>query len=303
MLKSIEKHDKNSFKYVLSLDHKTENFLDHTDVSGLKIIKINELEESFPNLQIAKKNRSKVEYYWTLTPLVLYYIIFKKHFCSSLTYLDADQLFFSSPDIVFNEFKNADIVIMPHRFPKQLKYLENHGIYNVSWLTFNNSDNSKRCLKWWSEACIEWCYGRVEGNKYGDQKYLDQFPKLFKNVHIIKNEACGLAPWNISEYDYRENLILFHYQSLRRVTDWLYTISLPSTNKSALNKIKPYLKKVIEALNSNSQEISISDSDKSILMGEDSTVIIKFSNLIIFLKRRWLVKIFFGIIKKIRIFI
>ena len=77
----------------------------------------------------------------------------------------------------------------------------------------------------------------LKGNKYGDQKYLDQFPKLFKNVHIIKNEACGLAPWNISEYDYREDLILFHYQSLRCVTDWLYTISLPSTNKSALNRL------------------------------------------------------------------
>ena len=56
-----------------------------------------------PNLLHAKGNRSKTEYFWTLTPCILFYLLFIKKHCSCLTYLDADQIFYSSPTPIFNE--------------------------------------------------------------------------------------------------------------------------------------------------------------------------------------------------------
>ena len=43
---------------------------------------------------------------------------------------------------------------MPHRFPKHLEKLKDHGQFNVSWLTFNSSKNSSLCLNWWMKSCL-----------------------------------------------------------------------------------------------------------------------------------------------------
>ncbi len=45
---------------------------------NVTILTLEELERSFPELYYAKKNRSLVEYYFTLTPFILRYIFKKK---------------------------------------------------------------------------------------------------------------------------------------------------------------------------------------------------------------------------------
>ena len=34
-----------------------------------------------------------------------------------------------------------------------------------------------------------------------NQKYLDEWPTKFKNIHIMQNLGGGLGPWNIENYD------------------------------------------------------------------------------------------------------
>ena len=138
---------------------------------------------------------------------------------------------------------------MPHRFPKHLEKLNEHGQFNVSWLTFNRSKNSSLCLNWWMKSCLNWCYSRVEGDRYGDQKYLDQFQVRFNNVHIIENESCGIAPWNYEDYTFNHQIILFHYQSLRCLNRFTYKMCFPSLNHPSLRKLKPYIFKTIKNLN------------------------------------------------------
>jgi hypothetical protein len=66
----------------------------------------------------------------------------------------------------------------------------------------------------------------MEDDKYGDQKYLDYFPTLFKKVHIIKHRGAGVAPWNTQLYTFSEfgkleykkqliDIIFFHYHGTR----------------------------------------------------------------------------------------
>ena len=42
-----------------------------------------------------------------------------------------------------------------------------------------------KCLKKWTNQCLEWCYYKLEDGKMGDQKFLDEWPKLYKSCHII----------------------------------------------------------------------------------------------------------------------
>jgi hypothetical protein len=293
-LDSLFEHDPDSSIFVLCLDSETKKYLERHKYLTVNIVALECLEDVMPNLLNAKANRTTIEYFWTLTPCILYYILFIKKNCSCLTYLDADQIFYSSPAPIFNERNEADITIMPHRFPSEIKYLENHGKFNVSWLTFNNSENSMNCLKWWMNSCINWCYSKVEGEKYGDQKYLNQFKEKFKKVHVIENKSCGVAPWNFSEFDYSKKIILLHYQSLRRLSKSTFLISIPIMYKVNLRFIRPYFSILLRKLKHNSQELSFLESDKSHTQNSDSLIIFQIFNRPFFIKNHFLVQVIFA---------
>jgi hypothetical protein len=291
LLDSISKYDPDFQVFVLSLDEKTSSYLRKEISNNCHVIELRELENSVPDLLIAKANRNKTEYYWTLTPCILHYIIFVLKLSKSLTYLDADQIFFSNPYEIFNEIKNSDITIMPHRFPKHLEKLKDHGQFNVSWLSFNSSKNSSLCLNWWMKSCLNWCYARVDEDKYGDQKYLDQFPVRFNNVHIIENKSCGIAPWNYENYMFNHKIILFHYQSLRCLNRFTYKMCFPSFNHRSLRKLKPYICKTIKNLNRYNFYFSKELSDKSKNITTDTILIISLFNNIFFIRKMIFVKL------------
>ena len=298
LLDSISQYDIDHQLFVLSLDDETSSSLKKRNAKNCHIIELQELEQVIPALLTAKENRSKIEYYWTLTPCILHYIIFIQKLTSSLTYLDADQIFFSSPEDIFHEIKNADIAIMPHRFPNHLKELKVCGTYNVSWLSFNSSENSKSCLNWWMKSCLNWCYARVEEEKYGDQKYLDQFPARFKNVHIIENKSCGIAPWNYEDYTFSDQIVLFHYQSLRCLNRFTYKMCFPSVNHRSLRKLKPYICKTIKNLNRYNFCFSKELSDKSNNITADTILIISLFKYIFFIRKMTFIKLVLFFTKK-----
>jgi hypothetical protein len=62
---------------------------------------------------------------------------------------------------------------------------------------------------------IEWCYARFEDGKFGDQKYLDDWPERFPDfVHVLEDAAATQAPWNAGRFD-PNDAVLFHFHELR----------------------------------------------------------------------------------------
>ena len=200
LISSMNRHEKNYTLFVVCLDELTRVILGKLELTNVVLLSLHEIEERDVPLSVARRNRSLVEYYWTLTPSIILYLL-RTYRLDQLTYLDSDMLFFSSPDPIFHEFGDNSILIHAHRFSEKKKPLEVYGIYNVGLMSFKNDENGIECLKWWRDRCNEWCYARVEDGKYGDQLYLNHFLTLFKKVHVLEHPGAGIAPWNHEQYN------------------------------------------------------------------------------------------------------
>lgn len=72
----------------------------------------------------------------------------------------------------------------------------------------------------------------IEPGRFADQKYLDDWPQIFRRERILKHQGAGLAPWNMANYFFsREQnqvrvdsqlLIFFHFHGLKEIRTWLY---------------------------------------------------------------------------------
>lgn len=185
--------------YVLALDEKTAELLEQLSWPNLNIIPLAALEAWAPDLLKAKKNRRLIEYYFTLTPQLPLVLFDKNPEIDLITYLDADLYFYQSPEPLFEELGKHSILITPHRYPPSLKSQEIYGLYNVQYQSFRRDKVGLACLYRWRDQCLDWCYDRIEDNKYGDQKYLDEWPDLYGGDLVILNHlGGGVAPWNWS---------------------------------------------------------------------------------------------------------
>jgi hypothetical protein len=226
-----------SFKlWVVCMSSECYDTLINMNLPNLIPISQEQFEEGDSKLVSTKGNRSRVEYYFTCTPSLPLYVL--NHFpeVDLITYLDSDLFFFSSPEPILTEMGLGSIAIIPHRFPKHLKRRERNGIYNVGWISFRRDDNGISCLQWWREKCLEWCYDKIEANRFADQKYLNYWEDLFDGVVVINNKGANLASWNISNCKLQlidknvlvddDLLIFFHFNSVKKVTSSVYTSSM-----------------------------------------------------------------------------
>lgn len=189
--------------WALCMDDKSFEVLSKIRLDGLAPIKLSEFEDS--ELLKIKQSRTPGEYCWTCTPSLPLYVLQNYPEVDVISYLDADLCFYNTPELIFQEMGTKSIMIIPHRFSNRRKLKEkNNGIYNVGMLSFRRDKEGLKCLKWWRNKCLDWCYYRYEENKIGDQKYLDEFPKLFRGVCILENIGAGVGVWNIQQYSVRK---------------------------------------------------------------------------------------------------
>jgi len=244
--------------WILCFDDETYELIKQINFKEIELISINDFEKYNPKYFEIKSTRSKVEYYWTSTPLLPKYILSKNQKLDHITYLDADLLFFNNPSVIFNELANKSVYIIPHRFNVKIKEKSENdaGKFNVGLILFRNDSNTEKCLDWWSDRCIEWCYDRIEGDKCGDQKYLDKFPELFQGVEISENIGVGIGEWNLENYELtwindeliieKNKLVVFHFNC----TDLIQPNILITNQKYKYNKIyKKYSTLIRKSIN------------------------------------------------------
>ncbi|HET6244975.1 MAG TPA: glycosyl transferase [Bacteroidia bacterium] len=209
MYRSLEKSCGDFHLYIFAFDDNSFNILNKLKLEKATIIPLADFEND--RLLAVKPTRTKAEYCWTCTSSTILYVI-EKYNVSHCTYLDADLYFYQDPKILIQEMGNNSILITEHRYPPKFNRISTSGIYCVQFITFLNDEYGMEALRWWSNACIEWCYDRYEDGKFGDQKYLDDWTTRFKGVHVLQHLGGGLASWNVEQYPFvsrKANIITF----------------------------------------------------------------------------------------------
>jgi hypothetical protein len=84
------------------------------------------------------------------------------------------------------------VLITDHGYAPEYDQSATSGQYCVQFMTFER-DGGEPVRRWWEERCIEWCYARFEDGKFGDQKYLDDWPYRFKGTRP-RPRAAGARP-------------------------------------------------------------------------------------------------------------
>jgi len=219
--------------WVLCMDEAAHAALTRLGLPEVEPIALRDFEAGDAPLAAAKQNRSRVEYFFTCTPSLVLHVLKRRPAVDLLTYLDADLYFFASPAPLFEEMGAASVAIIGHRYGAGLRHKEIHGKYNVGWLSFRRDERALECLERWRAQCLEWCHDRVEGGRFADQGYLDDWPEHSWNVVVLEHRGANLAPWNVGNYRLRSPggdavlvddapLIFFHFHFLKRIGSWLY---------------------------------------------------------------------------------
>lgn len=215
---------------VFAMDDVVPGILEALDLPRVEIVPLDELESLDAGLLGVKNTRSAVEYMWTATPAVCRASFSRDAELREITYLDADLMFRADPRPVFDEIGDSAVTIVPHRYSPRWQFYEAvNGVYNVEWLTFRRTKAGLSALNWWYDRCIEWCYAVAEDGRFGDQKYLDDWPERFEGVHVLTHPGAGLAPWNVEGHELRRDdrtgeirvdgapLVFFHYHGARLI--------------------------------------------------------------------------------------
>lgn len=224
MLRTLKEHCPDAHVYVLCMDAQTQTILTALDLTHTTCIPLVSLEDEV--LLKAKQGRSVAEYCWTLSPCLPWYVLQQNPQIDFITYVDADLLFYSPVEPLFEEIDDASVAIIEHRFTPRLQHLEVNGRFCVEWVSFRRDVEGMACLSRWRDQCIEWCYYRLEDGRMGDQKYLDEWPQRYARLHILQHVGAGVAPWNYAQYRFGQDskgrisvndepLIFYHFHQFQ----------------------------------------------------------------------------------------
>ncbi len=232
---SLVENCKHFHLWILCMDNRTKILLQMMDLNNVTLIHLSDVEDE--DLKRVKETRKQNEYCWTLkAPLISY--VQEKYNINTLVYCDSDVYLFSDPKIIFQNLEKYSVYLCPQR---DLDYVElNYGKYQAGVIGFKNDEQGKSALNYWKLKCIEWCEWRVdkENDRFGDQKYLDKIPSLYKNVYVETHLGVNAAPWNsVYGKDYKlytkdekhvsveeDEMILFHFACISIFSDTDYDL-------------------------------------------------------------------------------
>lgn len=226
---SIRRHHPDSALWVLAMDAETASLLRRLSDGGLHIVDLDYLLLADRQLAAVRDERSRAEFAFTVKSCFCRYLLREYASIETLIYLDADLYLFGRPELGGHHFGEHSLLLVPHRYPLWQDDSNRYGRFNAGVIGFRNNEIAHGCLNAWRAQCIESCGVDGDGRRYGDQKYLDEWPSRYGNsVRIEGHPGVNLAPWNWVSYSYRITksevlvegvpLLLFHFAQFRWVS-------------------------------------------------------------------------------------
>jgi len=221
LIESIKRHIKGEHNiHILALDENVKNKLKNK-FQDIKIYDINEVQKDFEirslrflppgneaisNAKASNKDPGFVQFCWAMASCFCNWLM--ERINQSITYVDADILFFSDMDDFFSELGKKSIGFVSHRIP----YLYTSGEFNVGIVHFSCDGPGKSALKKWKLLMSNPQNNYSMGfGTCGDQKYLEVLYSIYRDDTCIVDQKFGhLAPWNVTNHSYDDNKIIWN---------------------------------------------------------------------------------------------
>lgn len=248
LYESLVRHCSEPFKlWILALDGETTDTLTRLALPHVEVIPGDYFEADL-QLTGVRLSRTHQEWCWSLASQLCESLLYGG--LLEVTYLDADTFFYSDPEPIFSEIGHRSIAITPHRLIPSKKHLEANGLFNVGVVHFRNTDVGRKCVERWAAQCREKCSA---SDGCGDQKYLDEWPKLYgPECCIIENIGVNAGPWSIGNWKVTEGprldgvqVIAYHAHEFDLATGRLTNYELRDEDRRFI--YAPYIEAVSRA--------------------------------------------------------
>lgn len=207
--------------YTLCMDSTTYAVMMKMRTIDLIAINIDELIT--PETSLIRECTTHGQFCWACQPFICQFILDKFN-VDMVTYLEADSLFFSDPEVLFEELGGASVSISPHNYSPQFDNSAGAGRFCTQFNTFRNNKAAREVLDFWKSWCSR--YDKNAPSFYPGQICLDYWPERFNCVRIIRHLGAGVAPWNIQRFKFEiinsvphvDNLpiVFYHYHQYGR---------------------------------------------------------------------------------------
>jgi hypothetical protein len=251
--RSLLRHAGDFKLYALCMDTTAYALLVKMQCDTLIPISIEELLS--PETAAVRARTTHGQFCWVCQPLICRYLLDRPG-VEMVTYLEADSLFFASPERLFEELGDRSVSLVPHNYSAEFDNSSAAGRFCVQFNSFRNDAAAARVLVEWQAACFT--YDKSAPNRFPGQTCLDHWPARFKGVAVIENRGAGVAPWNISGYRLRtdehgprvdsEPVVFYHYHQYGRVKGGAHELgSYPLSQEVVDCFYRPYVHELMEA--------------------------------------------------------
>jgi hypothetical protein len=238
--------------YALCLDDISYHIILELNISNLIPVSLDRIMNE--EVRGLRERTTYPQFCWACQPLICEYILDEYKF-EMITYLEADSLFFSNPNVLFEEMGDKSVTLASHNFPEGEDQSATAGKYITHFNAFKNDECGRKVLNEWKNNCFLYSNDNPPHFRPG-QLLMDDWPDKFDCIHVLKNIGAGVAPWNVESRDLKllENklyfggtpVVFYHFHKYARTVDGKHNLG---DYKISSNTIKLVYKEYVKSIN------------------------------------------------------
>ncbi len=206
LLLSLEQLGVSHKFFILCVDEDVLRLLKSLRLEGVTLLSPRDLD----NREWERVGKRKLnEYCWTLKPLLIETLFYKYDEIDRVTYIDADLFFYHDAEVIFINQPEASVLLTRGEIagrhisePAAKAFQSLMGQFNSGFLSFKRDQSALACLVWWGKRCIESCISLPKWGRFGDQRYLDEMPRLFDGVESVRTPGVNIGHWNCDSHTF-----------------------------------------------------------------------------------------------------
>jgi hypothetical protein len=225
LIQSLRKVGYKQDIWVLALDVETFRKLTVLNLDSVKVTFLFDNQALNSQFNIFRNSRNLSESIFSIKPHWIAFVLDLVAKDTVVFYIDSDSFFFRRLPYT-RDSVDFSIFLSPHYFSPNNEATNRVGRYNAGFVGFRKTTIGMLAVNKWKKLCDEWCFAYASGERYADQKYLDNIAKSYAEQIMELPLGINVGNWSFDEGRHvtvnRESinidgceLISFHFHSLQ----------------------------------------------------------------------------------------